>query len=154
MEDLPLARALTQALRLLVDEMHTRLAALGFEDLRPAHGYVLNAAAAPGGTTSSRVGELLGMTKQGAAKVVAELEAGRYVSRKGNGGDGRTRPVTLTAKGRRALAAAAAVQNELEAEWVELVGARDVKALRRVLHAVLDRGRDENGDLPPLRPTW
>jgi hypothetical protein len=43
MEDLALGRALTIALRLLVDDMHERLAAQGFDDLRPAFGYVLNA---------------------------------------------------------------------------------------------------------------
>ena len=147
MEPLPLARLLTVAVRLLVDEMHERLAAAGYDDLRPAHGYVLNAAA-DGGTTASAVAGLLGMTKQGAAKVIDELAERGYVERTTAAGDARARPVVLTRRGRAALAAAAKVQGALEQEWATVAGARDVAALRRALERVTA------GATSPLKPVW
>ena len=89
-----LGRALTIALRLLVDEMHDRLAAKGFDDLRPAFGYVLNAAA-HAALTASDVAGLLGMTKQGAAKLLSEMEHAGYIRRIDSPDDGRARPVVL-----------------------------------------------------------
>ena len=97
MEDLALGRALTVAVRLLVDDMHERLAAQGFDDLRPAFGYVLNAVA-NASMSASDVAVLLGMTKQGAAKLLAEMEHAGYIVRTSSPDDGRTRPVGLTTR--------------------------------------------------------
>jgi DNA-binding MarR family transcriptional regulator len=152
MDELPLGRALTIAVRLLVDDMHDRLAERGFADLRPAHGYVLNAAAGDG-ATASEIAALLGITKQGAAKVVAELVDSGYVTRSPSGSDRRARPVTLTARGSAALAAAAEIQRQLEREWAALSSDRDIAALRRVLARVL-AAHDVEGRPPPLRPAW
>ena len=153
MDHRPLGRALTLALRLLIDDMHTRLDAAGFSDLRPAHGYVLNAAAEEGGATASEIAVILGMTKQGAAKVIEELVGAGYVERTTRDDDGRAHPVVLTRRGSQALAAAAAIQDELEQEWIAHSSDRDVAALRRVLARVLEaHGADLHP--PPLRPVW
>jgi DNA-binding MarR family transcriptional regulator len=147
---LALGRALTLALRLLVDDMHDRLDAQGFTDLRPAYGYVLNAAVSDD-LTASDVAALLGITKQGAAKLLAEMTDAGYVTRRRSEHDARARPVELTARGREALAAAEAAQRAIEAEWASLASARDVAAMRRVLDAVVA----SRGDQPPrLRPAW
>ena len=142
---------MTLSLRVLIDAMHARLAEDGFADLRPAHGYVLNAAQ-HGDATASDIAGTLGITKQGAAKVIAELVDAGYVTRKENPADGRARPVALTSRGARALEAAVRHQREIEAEWTELTSARDMAALRRVLDTVL-RASD-GGEDPPLRPAW
>jgi DNA-binding MarR family transcriptional regulator len=152
-EHQPLGRALTLALRLLIDDMHVRLDAAGFTDLRPAHGYVLNAAAQDGGVTASALAAILGMTKQGAAKVIGELVRAGYLQRSSSDTDGRAHPMTLTERGADALAAAAAVQDELEQEWISLSSARDVAALRRVVSRVLE-AHDADVRPPPLRPVW
>lgn len=146
MTTLPLGRLLTQATRHLVDEMHHRLAEQGFDDLRPAHGYVLNAAAA-GGVTASALAVVLGVTKQGAAKVVVELEARGYVERTTTD-DRRARPIALTPRGRAALAAAEAIQRAIEEEWGAMVGTRSMATLRRSLEQVVERVD------APLRPAW
>lgn len=152
-EHVPLGRLMTLVLRLLVDEMHQRMNAAGYGDLRPAHGYVLNAAAAEGGITASALADLLGMTKQGAAKVIAELVQARYVVRGEDGSDARARPATLTPRGRAALAAAAAIQGQVEEEWAAIASPRDLAGLRRTLEGVLHAA---GGDIhpPPLRPAW
>jgi DNA-binding MarR family transcriptional regulator len=152
-DDRPLGRALTLALRILIDDMHDRLDGAGFSDLRPAHGYVLNAAAREGGVTASELAAILGMTKQGAAKVIAELERAGYVHRTTRDTDARAHPMALTERGTDALAAAAAIQRDLEQEWVSLSSAQDVAALRRVVSRVLE-AHDADVHPPPLRPVW
>ncbi len=153
MDDRPLGRALTLALRLLIDDMHVRLDDAGFDDLRPAHGYVLNAASAEGGATASELATMLGMTKQGAAKLIGELERAGYLDRTTRDTDGRAHPAILTERGSQALTAAAAIQDELEQEWISLSSARDVAALRRVISRVLE-AHDRDLHPPPLRPVW
>lgn len=153
MEHLPLGRLMTLALRLLVDEMHRRLDVAGYGDLRLAHGYVLNAAAGDGGVTASGLAGTLGMSKQGSAKVLAELVQAGYVVRGEDETDARARPATLTPRGRAALDAAARIQCQLEEEWSALVSPRDLVGLRRTLEAALDAAGGDT-DPPPLRPVW
>lgn len=151
MDELALGRALTVALRLLVDDLHRRLAAQGFDDLRPAFGYVLNAAARAS-TRATDVAALLGMTRQGAAKLLAEMELAGYLEREASPNDARASPVALTARGRAALAAAAKAQRDIERSWARLSSTADVAALRRVVSAVI---AEAEGDEPlPLRPAW
>lgn len=152
MTDLALGRALTIAVRVLVDDMHQRLAAQGFDDLRPAFGYVLNAASS-GSPSASDVAALLGMTKQGAAKLLAEMERAGYVVRTDSADDARARPVVLTARGRAALKAAATAQRDIERGWARLSSVDDVAALRRVLDAVIESASTPDRPLP-IRPAW
>ena len=79
-----LAVLLMLALRALVDEVHTRLAAAGFDDLRPAHGFAFQRLA-PDGATGNDLAEHLGITKQAASVMIDYLEE-HAMSR-----DGRTR---------------------------------------------------------------
>jgi DNA-binding MarR family transcriptional regulator len=150
MDQLALGRALTHALRILVDDMHEQLGANGFDDLRPAFGYVLNAART--GATASDVATILGMTKQGAAKLLGEMEAAGYVARERSTYDARARPVTLTSRGEAALRAAERAQQAIERRWAKLSSRDDVEAMRRVLDAVIAE-RVAEGPLP-LRPSW
>lgn len=152
-KDLPLGRLMTLALRLLVDDMHERLATEGFGDLRPAHGYVLSAAASSTGITASELAGSLGMTKQGAAKVIGELLEAGYLVRGGTSTDARARPATLTRRGRSARTAAARIQRQLEDEWAALVSPGDIAVVRRTLERVLDAAGADI-DPPPLRPAW
>lgn len=152
MEEPALGRALTLALRRLVDDMHDRLAAEGFDDLRPAFGYVLNAAATST-MNATDIATLLGMTKQGAAKLLAEMQAAGYILRRDSHSDGRVRAVELTERGRQALTAAARAQRAIEQHWSDLSSRRDTQAMRRVLDAVIAEA-SAGGETPPLRPAW
>lgn len=152
MEELALGRALTIALRRLVDDMHQRLAAEGFDDLRPAFGYVLNAAAGSAMNASDIAG-VLGMTKQGSAKLLTDMESAGYIVRRDSESDGRVRVITLTDRGRQALAAAAHTQAAIEQHWANLTSRSDTQAMRRVLSAVMTEATVD-GLLPPLRPAW
>jgi DNA-binding MarR family transcriptional regulator len=147
----PLARLFAMAFRDLVDDLHARLAERGWDDHRPAFGFVL-VAARDGPTDATALAGLLGVTKQAASKLVDTMAAAGLVERSAGAPDARRRPVVITARGRRLLAAAEEVYEELEEEWAGVVGRRDVETTRSTLTSVL-RAR-HGGGLPPIRPTW
>jgi DNA-binding MarR family transcriptional regulator len=145
-----LARLFAIAYRSLIDGLHEQLAARGWTDVRPAFGFVLLAARhAP--TTSTELAALMGTTKQAASKLVDVMVDAGYVRRTAGRDDARQRPIRLTARGTRLLAAVEAIYDELEAEWAEIIGAAALERLRHDLVRVL---ADDAGDLPPVRPTW
>jgi DNA-binding MarR family transcriptional regulator len=147
----PLARLFAMALRSLVDDLHVRLRERGWEDARPAYGFVL-LAAREGSTSVTELAQLAGMTNQAASKLVDSMEAADYVARTGDDADQRRRPVVLTEQGRRFLATVEDIYTVLEEEWSAVIGRDQVEALRAGLTEVLlDR---HGGRLPPVRPPW
>ena len=147
----PIARLLAMAYRQLMDDLHARLRTRGWDDVRPAFGFVLLAARSEP-TTAGAIAELMGTTKQAASKLVEAMESAGYVRRSGSTEDARRREVVLSARGRRLLAAVEAIYTELEAEWADVIGARGVARLRTDLsRVVVDR---HDGSLPAVRPTW
>ncbi|HEX4493434.1 MAG TPA: MarR family transcriptional regulator [Acidimicrobiia bacterium] len=147
----PLARLFAIAYRSLVDGLHERLRSRGWTDVRPAFGFVLLAARS-GPTTSTALATNMGTTKQAASKLVDTMEDAGYVRRAVSPDDARSRPVVLTPRGKRLLAAVEEIYVELEREWELVIGAARVRELRRDLVRVLATGDD--GELPPVRPTW
>lgn len=147
--DQPLGRLLAMALSAVIDELHERLAAAGWPRVRPMWGFVL-LALRDRPRNIGEVGELLGVSKQAAAKVVASLVDEGLVQRREDPGDRRAAVLALSADGRRFLADAEAAYQAIEAGWAQVAGRRDVAALRRAVSTVL---RDRYGPQdPPLRP--
>jgi DNA-binding MarR family transcriptional regulator len=145
----PLARLFAIAYRALIDDLHEELRRQRWVDVRPAFGFVLLAAAdAP--TTATALASLMGTSKQAASKLVDAMVAAGYVRREAGDADSRQRPVQLTNRGRRLLAAVEDIYAMLEARWAEVIGVRNVERLRRDLTRVLA----QDGALPPVRPTW
>ena len=145
----PLARLFTVAARLLVDDLHERLASRGWRDIPPNYGYVL-LAARDAGIPASEVAPLMGFSKQAASKLVDSMVERGLVRRTAHPTDGRAKVVTLTARGRRLLAAVEDIYDELHAEWAAILGAKRVGALQRDLTAVLRELH--GGTLPAVRP--
>lgn len=137
------------ALTAVIDELHERLADAGWPRVRPMWGFVLLALRDRPGNIGE-VGELLGVSKQAAAKVVASLVEEGLVERREDPGDRRAAVLGLTPDGRRFLADAEAAYQAIEAGWAEVAGPRDVAALRRAVSAVL-RARYGPQE-PPVRP--
>ncbi|MGY1809295.1 MarR family winged helix-turn-helix transcriptional regulator [Blastococcus sp. SYSU D00669] len=134
-----------------LESLHAELASAGHPALRPAHGFALNAIST-GADTASALAERLGMTKQGAAKLVGVLVAHGYV-RVGRGpDDGRRKPLQLTARGRSAVSASVTIQGDIEHRWADIAGAEAVAVLRRALQDIVLSAN--GGVLPPVRPTW
>ena len=150
-EGLPLVRLLSMALRTSLEQLHEQLAAAGYPELRPTHGYALNAVAR-GEATASELAVGLGITKQGAAKVLQQLLDDGYVEQYVDRRDSRNRPVRLTRRGRAAVKTSVRIQAEMQRRWEEHVSAADVETLVTTLERVV---RAENeGELPPVRPGW
>jgi len=59
--------------RSIIDELHAELARRGHPDLRPAHGFALQAIG-HGGATATETGRRLGVSKQAAGKTIERLE--------------------------------------------------------------------------------
>ena len=126
---------LTAAWSAANDGVLRRIAAAGFGDLRPSHGYVFQHLI-PGPTPVGELARRLGMTAQGASKAVGELEEMGYVSRRPAEGDQRARIVELTERGWGAIEAGRVARAEVTAELRDLVGQEEaerlVAALRRL----------------------
>ena len=149
--EVPLVRLLSMALAVGLESLHDDLAAAGHPALRPAHGYALNAIST-GTDSASALAPRLGMTKQGAAKLLQALTAEGYVEQLAAADDARRRPYALTARGRAAVAASVAIQHRIEARWAQALGQQRLRTMRTaLLQAVL---AESDGELPPLRPSW
>jgi predicted transcriptional regulator len=117
----PLARLFALAYRSLVDGLHEGLRTRGWDDVRPAYGFVL-LAAREGPTTTTEIAALTGVSKQAASKLLDAMEAAGYLGRVTSAGDARQRPVKLTARGVALLATVEEIYRELEQGWAETLG--------------------------------
>jgi DNA-binding MarR family transcriptional regulator len=146
-----LPRLLAMAFRSLVDDLHTRLNARGYRDVRPAFGFVLLEAAYERSTVGD-MATLMGNTKQAASKLVATVQERGYITLSPSEDDARAKIVKLTQRGRRLLQVVEEIYVELEAEWAEIVSRQGLDSMKRDLEAAV-RAR-HSGALPPARPNW
>ena len=109
-------------------EVVRRIAADGFGDLRPAHGYVFQHLV-PGPIRISDLATKLGMTAQGASKLVIELEGYGYVARRTDPADRRSHTVTLTERGWAAIEAGRMARAAVTAQLRETLGEPAADAL-------------------------
>lgn len=121
--------------RSIIDDLHRELAGQGHTELRPAHGYALQAVGRDG-ATASEIGRRLGVSKQAAGKTVDRLESLGYVERADDPQDGRRKVVRLTPRGIDVLMRSAAGFDRLRAEWVRVLGAERVAALEADLRTM------------------
>ncbi|TVT47679.1 winged helix-turn-helix transcriptional regulator [Amycolatopsis rhizosphaerae] len=146
----PLPLLLAMAFRLLIDRLHERLAAEG-EPIRPVHGFTISHLMNTDGATAVELAAYLGITKQGAAHIVGELEQSGHVERIDHPTDRRSRLVVVTEKGRSLVTRAAQIWAEEEANWANLVGADRLEDVRDALQTFVTAGGDEAFR---LRPVW
>ena len=121
--------------RSLIDDLHAELARQGHPELRPAHGFVLQAVGVDG-TTASELGHRLGVSKQAAGKTVDRLVALGYLERADDPADARRKLVRMTDKGIDGLRRSAVIFDALRERWVTRLGAERVAALEDDLRAV------------------
>ena len=145
----PMARLLALSYRLLIDGLHDRLREQGWNDVRPAFGFVL-LATRDQATTSTGLASVLGISKQAASKLVDAMEDAGYVSRSPGVRDARERTVELAERGHRLLDAVEQIYRDLEHEWAEVIGERAVEQTRRNLSRVVLAAH--GGVFPSIRP--
>ncbi|GAA4007191.1 MarR family winged helix-turn-helix transcriptional regulator [Allokutzneria multivorans] len=121
--------------RSLIDRLHAELAVQGHPDLRPAHGFAMQAIGAQGATASD-MGRRLGVSKQAAGKTVDRLAALGYAERVEDAADARRKHVRLTPRGVDALARSAAIFDELRATWEKSLGAQRLQQVESALRTM------------------
>jgi DNA-binding MarR family transcriptional regulator len=144
----PLARLFAMAYRLLVDELHERLADRGWTGVRPAFGFVL-LALRDGPASLRDLPDVLGTTKQAVSKLVDAMVAAGLVQRVADAADARAKRVQLSARGRMLLSDVEEIWADIEAGWAQTLGDARLDDLRADLETVL-RGA-HGGSLPAVR---
>jgi DNA-binding MarR family transcriptional regulator len=142
--ELPLL--LLAGFRAVIDEAHEDLAARGHPDLRPAHGFAMQAIGTFGATAAD-VGRRLGVSKQAAGKTLDRLAELGYVERGGETADRRRKLVRLTPRGAEALTLSAGAFARVRERWADELGADRVAALEADLRAAAP-GQPLRLDLP------
>ncbi|MFG3420085.1 MarR family winged helix-turn-helix transcriptional regulator [Micromonospora sp. NPDC049460] len=121
--------------RTLIDDLHAELARQGHPELRPLHGFVLQAVGADG-TTATELGQRLGISKQAAGKTVDRLVALGYLERADDPRDARRKLVRMTPHGLDGLRRSAVVFEQLRQRWADTLGPERVAAMEDDLRAV------------------
>ncbi|MET0417721.1 MAG: MarR family transcriptional regulator [Actinoplanes sp.] len=122
--------------RTLIDQLHAELSARGHPDVRPAHGFAMQAIGVHG-ASASEIGRRLGVSKQAAGKTVDRLAALGYVERADDPQDARRKLIRLTPHGIDALNQSAEIFDRLRAQWVERLGAERVAQIESSLRTVV-----------------
>ena len=147
----PLARLFAMAFRLLIDDLHDRLAAKGWPDVPRSWGFVL-LAVRDGALSAAELTDHLGVTKQATSQLVDAMQDARLITRTADEHDGRSKRISITAKGRKFLGTVEAIYQKLERDWAAVIGPTQLDSMRTALLTVLtDRA---GGTLPPVRPSW
>ncbi|TLS43434.1 MarR family transcriptional regulator [Streptomyces montanus] len=144
-EAMTLSAALLAVAGELTQRIHDGVEARGFEGVRPAHGFAF-ARLAPAGATVTELATHLGVTKQAASQLVDEIVRKGYAERRPHPDDARARLVVLTEQGWACTRAAEEAAAEAVRPWAELLGEREVRALRHGLLRIAPHG--------PIKPIW
>jgi DNA-binding MarR family transcriptional regulator len=122
--------------RSIIDELHAELARRGHPDLRPAHGFALQAIGL-GGATAAEAGRRLGISKQAAGKTIDRLTELGYVRRSGDDADRRRKLARLTPRGVAALAMSAMIFNDIRSRWEDTLGDARLSELETSLRTIV-----------------
>jgi DNA-binding MarR family transcriptional regulator len=122
--------------RSIIDELHAELARRGHPDLRPAHGFALQAIGLRG-ATATEAGRRLGISKQAAGKTIDRLEELGYVHKAGDAQDRRRKLVRITPRGLEALSESAIIFDDIRARWAGALGPDRLSALEADLRAMV-----------------
>lgn len=141
--EMPLGSLLSRAAREFDREVHGRLVARGYDDIRVGHGAVF--ARLGHGATVAELARRAGMTKQAMGELVDDLEAKGYLRRVPDPGDARAKVVRPTARGERHVADARRIVAAVEAAIGRRLGARRTRELRAALRE-LSLGSREDAD--------
>jgi DNA-binding MarR family transcriptional regulator len=118
------------------DGLHDALAAAGFDDVGSSFGYVFRLLAKEPSTLGT-VAEHLGITAQGALKIIDDMVGKGYVERQPFAGDGRIKMLALTERGRLAMACAARYHGHFEKALAGRIGVAGARAARAALEDIV-----------------
>lgn len=116
-------------------QLHARLAQAGFDDLGSSFGYVFRLLDAQP-QSLSQVALALGITSQGALKVINDMVAKGYVERHDEPGDARVKRLALTARAKEAMAEAHRFHVQFERALAGQYGDSQLASMRVVLEGI------------------
>jgi len=122
------------------------MAVAGFPDRGFPDGRVLRLCARSEQVTASQIGRELGISRQGAGKIVAGLRDRGFLTVIASSGDGREKMVTLTPRARDYLAAQRAAARRIERDLQEQLGAEAFESLCTLVDAL-----DVEAEQPRMR---
>jgi DNA-binding MarR family transcriptional regulator len=128
-------------------ELHERLQARGFAEIRPSHGCVFSTIDEHGSRLTD-LAERSGLTKQSVGEVVADLERLGFVERVPDPDDRRAKTIKLTPHGVEALAAADEIFAEIERGVAEEIGEERFEEFRETIERLHELSRGAM----PVRP--
>ncbi|WP_069159782.1 MarR family winged helix-turn-helix transcriptional regulator [Nocardia altamirensis] len=127
---------LGQAYQGFVQQLHAHLAAHGYQLTGASYGYTLRALAESPLTATQLAGQL-GITAQGAAKVVDEMVRHGYVERRPDPADKRAKILHLSDRGRDVLGTVRKFHADYENQLIARTGADQVATVRAVLTEII-----------------
>jgi DNA-binding MarR family transcriptional regulator len=126
-------------LRVPAQAIHRRIIAdlnrAGFDELRLPHIAVLQFPG-PDGVRPGTLAERAGMSKQAMNQLLGSLEALGYIVRSDEPGQGRTRIVRFTKRGRAAFLKIVDILQDVEREWSAELGPKRFAELKALLARV------------------
>ncbi len=131
-----LGRGLRQAWVGYQRRLDQEMAAAGFRDRGFPDGRVLRVCSHAGETTIAQLGRELGITRQGAAKIVSSLRDRGYLTVEASATSGREKTVRLTPRALRYLDARRKAARQIERQVLAEVGAEGFESLRRLVQAL------------------
>jgi DNA-binding MarR family transcriptional regulator len=105
----------------IIDELNWHLDGLGYEEVRPLHGFALQSID-ESGVSITEFARRLGVTKQAGAKTAASMESLGLVRRRTDPGDSRASVITRTPRADDFLVESARFLGAKEAEWRRRLG--------------------------------
>ena len=112
--------------------MLERLQERGFDDLDAAHLYVFQYPG-PQGARPSELAARLGISKQALNYLLGELERLKYLERRADPDDRRSKRVALTTRGIAAIGVIREAVGEVETGWGQQLGPKRFDELRALL---------------------
>jgi DNA-binding MarR family transcriptional regulator len=137
----------SQLLFLVQDELFSRLAEAGYDDLHPRHGAVL-AYLDEDGIRATELARLSGRHKQIVGRMIDELEDLGYVERRPDPADRRAKLIFPTDRGLEQIRLGDEIVADIEARNANAVGGRNYANFRDALRGVVARGRDGSARQP------
>ena len=134
--DTVLLRLLMRVAQIETKELLRRLRARG-HSLQPGHITLLGNVDTQG-IRLVDLAERMGVTRQAISQQVKEVERHGVLERLSDPGDGRAVLVRHTAEGRRVLVDALEVMDDIESEYVDVIGRSQMDDLKAALTAIAD----------------
>lgn len=135
---LPIGQLLGRMQRHFRVTLYQRAQNAGFSDIAESHLQVFGNIDWAG-TRLTDLAARANMTRASMAELVDELERVGYLEREPDPSDGRAKLIRLTRKGKRVMTQALRVTREIEAEYIEAVGAQRFESMARTLQTLVDQ---------------